>query len=150
VSDLDDRFTLIRGRGAYGRKPKRKGPTGLEAISQHAPVTVFHHDEVEGKDIFETIHDADPIFDNNKRLYTDGEDGYSPSRDMKRVASIPLGMVELLRQTMNINVLDKNDWPRLAALLDDPEYQFLRTAPGKVSSKPYREHVQVKEGWVKR
>jgi hypothetical protein len=85
--------------------------------------------------------DCTPILEHNKRLANNGEDGYSPSRELRRVASIPNILVEKWLKEEGINVFDRNDWPRVAAKLDSSEFAFLRTAPGRVSKRPLRQAV---------
>lgn len=109
----------------------------------------FHYDEVEDTVTIETVQDVTPILKANEIMRNSGEDGYSASRNMRRVAQIPMVIVdELYRQ--GINIFDQNDWPKWAHKLDDPDWAKFRTAPGRVSRRPYREFVQVKEGWQKR
>lgn len=75
--------------------------------------------------------DVAPMLEANHREYLSGN-GYTPSRDLQRVASIPNVIVEQWLKA-GINLFDENDWPKVAALLDSPEYLFLRTAPGRLS-----------------
>lgn len=74
--------------------------------------------------------DVQPILDDNKRLMS-LNDGYSPSRDMKRVASIPLTVVEQWMKE-GIDIFDKNCAEAIRRKLNSPDYKFLRTAPGVV------------------
>lgn len=89
----------------------------------------FHYDEGTGDFAIETIQNVEPIIENNKRQYNDG-DGYTPSRDMRKVASIPLIVLEMWKNEKGINWMDKNDWPKIKQLLNDPDWRYLRTAPG--------------------
>ncbi len=129
---------LIRGRGAYGRKPNRGV---LNQIAKGAPVTVFHEDASNGTVGIETLQDVSPILEANVAEYNSGHDGYTPSRDMRKVAEIPLIEVHKMMQE-GINIYDQNDWPKIAARLDDPAYLKFRTAPGRISKKPQREYLR--------
>jgi hypothetical protein len=131
---------LIRGNQGYGRKPSKRG---LAAIAEYRPVHIHHYDEAEDVTTIETIHNVQPIFDNNREQLLSGHDGYSPDRTMRKVASIPEGIVAILFK-MGINIMDDNDWPKVAALLDDPDWAHLRTAPGKISRKPVRDYPTLK------
>lgn len=86
---------------------------------------------LDGGDMHVLRHqDCEPILDNNKRLYT-LNDGYSPSRDLRRVASIPLTVVEQWMKE-GVNIFDKNCAEAIRKKLNSPEWLYLRTAPGRV------------------
>ncbi len=74
--------------------------------------------------------DVEAILDDNKRLYT-LNDGYTPSRDFRRVASIPMTVVE---QWMNegIDIFKHEHAEAIRKKLNDPDWRYLRTAPGRV------------------
>lgn len=131
---------LIRGRGAYGRKPDRGV---LNQIAKGAPVSVFHEDASNGEIAIETVQDVSSILEANVAEYNSGNDGYTPSRDMKKVAEIPLIEVTKLMQ-QGINIYDQNDWPKIAAKLDDPEWLKFRTAPGRISKRQNREYFSAR------
>jgi len=125
----------------------KKGPRGrvlsnsaITRIARNGPVDVFHEDKSEGKSIIETIQDVEPILKANVEEYKSG-DGYSRSRELKKVASIPLVEVHRLMQR-GINIFDRNDWPKIAAKLDDPDWLKYRTSPGKISRRPNREYFR--------
>ena len=84
----------------------------------------------EGKMIIRRVQDLEPVLDHHKRMATEN-DGYSPSRDIRRVASIPLVVVE---QWMNegVDIFDPNSREEIKRRLNDPDNQFLRTAPGRL------------------
>lgn len=75
--------------------------------------------------------DCDDILDRNKSLYTHN-DGYSPSRELRRVASIPLTLVYEWLEKEGWNAFDPAHADRLKKKLNDPEYLYLRTAPGRL------------------
>ena len=55
--------------------------------------SVFHYDEMTDLATVERTQDCEPIIEHNKRLQT-FNDGYSPSREFRRIASIPLVVFE--------------------------------------------------------
>ena len=61
----------------------------------------------------------------------------------RKVASIPLNVVGDLYKH-GINILSNEDWPKIAAKLDSPEWEAWRTAPGKISRRAYREYYPMK------
>jgi hypothetical protein len=109
-------------------------PGGVfEAMVEDSDGNVFEHH----------IQDVEPILKANhewRREAAEGNGGYSPSHDFKRVASIPLVLVEKWLFEEGINVFNKEHWPAVLAKLDDPEYSFLRTGPGRVSRSPVRSY----------
>jgi hypothetical protein len=50
---------------------------------------------------------------------------------MWKVASIPNWVVEQWMRE-GINIFKDEDWPKIKAKLNDPDYKFLRTSPGRV------------------
>ncbi len=56
-------------------------------------VSYFHHDEGDNTITVGQTQDCESIIENNKRLQT-MNDGYSPSRELRRVASIPFVVFE--------------------------------------------------------
>ena len=79
--------------------------------------------------VIQKLQDCEPILESNKVAYNAGIDRKS---EMRRVASIPLSICEKWRIEKGINVFNKHHWPQVRRLLNDPEYRFLRTAPGRV------------------
>jgi len=109
-------------------------------MARAEPVDVHHYDDASGMTTVETLHDPNPVIDDNVAQYLSGHDGYTPSRDLQKVATIPMGEVLRLYQ-MGIDIFKKEDWPKIAQMLDSAEWQKFRTAPGVVSSKPRREYL---------
>ena len=72
----------------------------------------------------------------------DGTDGYGPTREWRRVASIPNIILEKWYKEEGIRWWDSEDMAKLAAKLDDPEWSYLRTAPGHVGRRPYRQYYR--------
>lgn len=88
-------------------------------------------DESTGLTVVRTTQDVEPILEANKVLYNEDGGGWSPTREMRRVASIPLVVVHKWLQE-GINIFDKNDRRKVLQRLNDPEWRHLRTAPGRV------------------
>ena len=79
-----------------------------------------------------------PILDQNKKLYN-LNDGYSPDKGLKRVASIPTIILEIWAKEYNKDQ-NKGNWfalPKdvqhkiLREKLNSSDYRYFRTAPGK-------------------
>ena len=46
---------------------------------------------------------------------------------MRKVASIPLIIIEKWKAEHGVDIMNKDHWHRVKQLLNDPEYRFLRT-----------------------
>lgn len=79
--------------------------------------------------------DHTDVLDHNQRLFTEN-DGYSPSRELRRVASIPLHLIEQWKQEEGWDALNPAHADMLVRKLNDLDYLKLRTAPGRVAALP--------------
>ena len=93
----------------------------------------FHKDDSEKTFTLRTVQDVDPILENNKNLQA-LNDGYSPSRELKRVASVPTTILRKWCKDAGISFRrflrrphEFSGW--LERKLSDPENRFLLTAP---------------------
>jgi len=98
----------------------------------------FHYDTGDDRVILELQQDVAPILASNREKQTI-DDGYTKDRSMKRVARIPLVIVEKIMRDKGWNPLDSNNSDRLLQLLDDPEYAYLKTSVGKHARRALRE-----------
>lgn len=100
-------------------------------------VETFHFDEITGRAAIQTISDVQPVIDSNKRLLNQGDTGYSPSRELKRIASIPMNVLMAWNQQLGIDLNKQSpfailkDRKVLARFLNDPDWAYLRTATGR-------------------
>lgn len=104
-----------------GTRPVETTPDG---VSQ---ALAFHGD---GSIALRWSQDVEPILAANARRRLDG-DGYSPSRELRRIASIPaVVQIEWIRR-YGVDPLAKGNEPLLRRLLNDPEWRHLRAGPGR-------------------
>jgi len=92
--------------------------------------TRWHPGETDDQFVVERTQDVEPILNQNKKRQNDGLDGYSPSRDLKQVASIPLVVAEQWMKADGVNWLSLTGKDRekyLRKKLNDPDNAFLRT-----------------------
>lgn len=82
-----------------------------------------------------SFQDVDAILDRNKAMAAEN-DGWSPGRTLRRVASIPLTLLMKWRTEEGWDPFDRENADRLARKLNDPDYRWLRTAPGRVAPLP--------------
>lgn len=92
----------------------------------------FHFDDETGGFRIQTREDVEPLIDLNRRLYNDGTNGWTPSRDLKRVAHIPASVILIWKESYGVDVFNRNHAPALKRLLNDPEWRHLRSAPGSL------------------
>ena len=85
----------------------------------------------DGRAVLERVQDVESVLARNKALARE-DDGYSPSRELRRAASIPLVVAEKWRNELGVDVLDPDHWAAVKRLLNDPEWRWLRTAEGRL------------------
>lgn len=99
-------------------------------LLEHQPDGIseyLHWDESEGRFAIERVGDVEPVIEANKRAQNDG-DGYSPSREMRKVASVP---AEIWAHWMHLyGPMFHKDKALLRRLLNDPDNRNLRVSLG--------------------
>lgn len=94
----------------------------------------YWRDTEDGAEI-KSVTDVAPIIEHNKKLLNEN-DGWTPSREMRRAFSIPLALIHKWQVEDGVNALDSAFNPDVAAWLarklNDPDYAHLRTAPGRL------------------
>jgi hypothetical protein len=98
-------------------------------------VSVVEHDDLHKTTTFAQFQDFTPYFEANKRQQN-RDDGYSPSREFRRVASIPNVMLLKMLREDGISPLAYFRKPKayskwLRRKVYDPDYRHLLTAPHK-------------------
>ncbi len=139
LREMSEATAIVRGDMGFGNKVSDSAMERLATATGNAE-DVHHFDQVTGETTIETVQDVSSILEANKRDRLSGNDGYSPSRDMRHVARIPLGLVNEFHN-MGLNIMNPDDWKIIKGLLDDNDYLALRTSDGKLSSKPRRQYI---------
>ena len=105
-------------------------PRILESNGQYQ--TRLHCDDGEGSAGFaiETIENVAPVIERNKQLST--SDGYSQTREWRRIASIPLVVQLQWKQQYGVEVWNRNHLTAVKRLLNDPDWRWLRSSSGRV------------------
>lgn len=93
-------------------------------------VEYFFRDNEDGTYSVWTRQENDPFLERNKAM-ANHNDGWSPSRELRREGSIPMGLIEHWKQTEGVNVLHPSGHDFLKKKLNDIDFQHLRTSPGK-------------------
>ena len=94
-------------------------------------VTREWHDHEDGTISVVERQDVTPILDRNKAMATHN-DGYTPSREMRRAASIPNVLLHKWLVEEGWNAFDPACAGKLKQKLNSSEYLYLRTAPGRL------------------
>ena len=108
----------------------------LEETDKHITETFLDND----KDgiIQKRSLDIEPIIENNKKLFNQN-DGYSPDKGLKRIASIPVVILEIWCKEYHKDQ-NKGNWfdlPKdiqqkiLREKLNSSDYRYFRTSSGK-------------------
>lgn len=80
-------------------------------------------------------HDVEPVIDRNKALRNHGHNGYTPSKDLQHVASIPIGLIEVWKAQYGVDPTAREHKKLLARLLNDHTLSGLRTGGGWLDFK---------------
>ncbi len=110
-------------------------------FKEHGETVRFEHDDLSKKVTVKRTVDVGLILENNKRLAT-MDDGYSPSRTMRRVANIPNAVLENWCCEDGINLRHFMQHHRqyskwLRKKIYDSENRFVLAAPHVAKSKTY-------------
>lgn len=87
--------------------------------------------------VFRTRHVAENInavLDLNKE-FSAYSDGYTPSRELQHVASIPMSVIGQWIEKYGVDPTARGNEALLSRLLNDPEWMYLRTGRGRVQFK---------------
>jgi len=88
------------------------------------------YDRAEEKLVQHSVQDIQPLIDLNKKEYNkDYVHGGVETKEtgMRKVASIPLIIIEKWKKEHGIDIMNKDHWPKIKQLLNSNEYRFLRT-----------------------
>lgn len=94
--------------------------------------TYFVWDATEEKWSMEYVHDVEPCIEENKALANTDYSANGRKANWWHVAQIPVGVQLKWLKEYGVDLMDKNHWPRVKRLLNDPEWRYLRTGGGRV------------------
>lgn len=104
-------------------------------------VATYHaYDDATRTTYIEEVQDVEPFLEANKATQNSDPGGamglsWRSRKQIKagwwHVASIPVG-VQMQWMKKGVNLLRKEDWPKVRRLLNDPDWRYLRTGLGKV------------------
>lgn len=95
----------------------------------------WHYDEMTDTATIQTVTDAQPVIERNKRLRND-TDGYTPSRDLRHVATIDRVTYERwLREAFGANWNQRPSKDKMAVIkrkINDPDFRNFRTVDVRI------------------
>lgn len=94
-------------------------------------VAHYWEDDGAGGGLVHSVQDVAPIIERNKAMFAHN-DGYSESRELRRVAFIPNALLVKWQNEEGWNPWDPANAYKLAQKLNDGDYAHLRTAPGRL------------------
>ena len=106
----------------------------IRSVEYDAGVKTKYIQESDGQLTINNQQNLNPLLERNKKLYTQN-DGYTASRDMRRIASVPPIMLQLWTKEYN----GSNNW---WALPKDTQKKIMRT---KLNSNEFR-YFKTSEG----
>jgi hypothetical protein len=103
-------------------------------LTQSIGVTTLAKVEADGTITIRSIGADAPTLDHNAtlRALATTDRGYSQTGDMKRVATIPAALIVKWRMEEGLDIHDPDHAERFMRKLNDPDYAYLRTAPGRL------------------
>ena len=94
--------------------------------------TTYFHIDQDGKIGIEEVQDVTQIVEANKRAQNDGTDGWTPSKDMKHVACIPLCILHQWALDAGVNINSKEMGEVIKKRMNDPDFAAFRTGSGHI------------------
>lgn len=91
----------------------------------------FIKDNQDGTFTVWSTQECDPLLDQNKAM-ANHNDGWSPSRDLRRAGSIPLNLIEKWKHEEGFDALNPHHADKLKQKLNDSDWAHLRTAHWRV------------------
>jgi len=94
--------------------------------------TYFHHDSSSNTFRIENIQDVTDIVEQNKIAQTDGNNGWSKSREFKYVGNVPILIMHQWAMEAGVALNSKEFGEVLKKKLNDPDFRAFRTGLGQV------------------
>lgn len=98
-----------------------------ELIASAHGIDTYGHLDSDGSLTIQNTFDASPILDANQISSNDGTGGWTPSRNMRKVASVPIALLHLWD---SMGISPKKDRKEFLKRLNDSELRGFRTDGG--------------------
>ena len=94
--------------------------------------TWHYYDPVTDVTTFESCQDIEPIINMNKSLHNTDYQKKGIKEDWMHAAQIPVIVQERWLRKFGVNIYEKEHWPWVKRLLNDPEFKYLKTGSCKL------------------
>jgi len=94
--------------------------------------TYFVDDPSSSKFHIETVQDIEPVLEMNRVRMTDGSNGWTPSKDMKHVASVPMIVLQIWANEAGVAMNDPAFGEVVKRKLNDADFSKMRTSEGDI------------------
>ena len=99
----------------------------------NAGLTRDYHLEEDGKMIVQHRQDVEPLLERNQALQNHDDRGYSPSGEIRRVASIPMvEIMKIMKRVGKYKLTDPEVQAEVKRMVNDGDFKKFRTAEGRV------------------
>lgn len=97
-----------------------------------AGVTTYHaYDDATDTTYIETVQNVAPFLERNRRLRNDPDyKRRGIKNEWMHFASIPISVQYQWLKEFGVDTLNRDHWPKVKRLLQDPEWSYLRTTTG--------------------
>lgn len=102
--------------------------------SRHENRATIHVDQSDGRIIVDYNQDVSRVLRDNHDMRVNG-DGFNKSRDMLHAAQIPTNVFQKMVKEIGLHPSDPGFQPALLQMLEDPDYEYLKTTTYKVASR---------------
>ena len=109
-------------------------PLGVDADGVIEEVAFTDDGKMITRRTFNSENHANAILEKNKE-FNNSFDGYSKTRELQHVASIPMLVIEMWIAKYGVDPTARGNEVLLARLLNDPEWREIRTGGGRVAFK---------------
>jgi hypothetical protein len=94
--------------------------------------TYHHYDHKTKITRIERVQNVEPILEYNKELAKTDHEKQGIKRSWWHAACIPIVMQEKWLNEHGVDIYNRDHWPAVKRLLNDPDYRYLRTGSGKL------------------
>lgn len=95
--------------------------------------TWHYYDALTDETYIEEVQDVQPYLERNKRLANDADYRANGIKESWwHAASIPNAIITKWLREFGVDVYNRDHWPRVKRLLNDPDYRYLRTGTGRL------------------
>jgi hypothetical protein len=101
-------------------------------------------------DALTVVHkeDVEFILKKNQEMYNASSSRFAKSVEWKLWASLPPIFWHKFKAEYGLDLFKNSDWPKIRALLHQPEFRKLRTAPGTYQGRPTRHYPTTRRSGV--